>query len=391
MVARSGRLVPWMVPLLALLAALSGAGCSSAPLSCPAGQTACGGTCVDLSSDALHCGACNTTCDAGASCVSGLCGCPSSAPLTCGLRCVDPQTDGANCGRCGHACGLGQCRTGACSCNTSPGSVALCPDDPTTGTCVDLAASASNCGACGNVCTSGETCASCAVGEGCVGKCVCSPPKQVCGTGSAAVCTNVSTDPANCGSCGNACAAGQVCSGGTCQQTCAAGFTLCGTSCVDLRTDPQHCGSCTNACLLGQSCSGGTCQAACTTLTCGGSCCPAPLGSATCCGTSCPVQHKDFVGTTSEITYYNCAPAFVWTLETARTAARAWAPGGNEITPTQSCPNLGGSLCLVWQKALLATDVGCAVFCYSGPFQGAATVTRDYTCPCPTTQQLDWY
>jgi hypothetical protein len=97
------------------------------------------------------------------------------------------------------------------------------------------------------------------------------------------------------------------------------------------------------------------------------------------------------VGTPSEQTYFNCAAPFVWDLGTAQTAARAWAPGGNQITATQSCPTVGGSLCLVWQKSILASDVGCAVFCYSGAFEGAATVTTSYSCPCPVQQQIDWY
>jgi hypothetical protein len=96
------------------------------------------------------------------------------------------------------------------------------------------------------------------------------------------------------------------------------------------------------------------------------------------------------VGTNSEQTYYNCAAPFVWDLGTAQDAARVWSPGGNQITPTQSCPAAGGSLCLVWQKPLVG-ETGCAVFCYSGPFAGAATVTTTYACPCPTQQGTDWY
>lgn len=112
----------------------------------------------------------------------------------------------------------------------------------------------------------------------------------------------------------------------------------------------------------------------------------------TCCGTGCPYQHKNFVGTASEQTYYDCNPSFVWTLETAQAAARAWAPGGIQITPTRSCPAAGGSLCLQWQKPFGALENGCAVFCYSGPFEGVATVTTDYSCPCPIEQQQkNWY
>ena len=50
-------------------------------LTCPTGQTACGGACFDLTSDPLHCGACNVTCNAGASCTGGSCACPADRPV----------------------------------------------------------------------------------------------------------------------------------------------------------------------------------------------------------------------------------------------------------------------------------------------------------------------
>ena len=370
--------------LLALVVAFAAGACTSSTTSCPTGQTACGGSCVDLTSDPLHCGACNITCDAGAGCSAGLCACPPDKPDSCALTCVNVQSDSANCGACGHSCGLGTCSSAACTCDAPSPPIVLCPDgDPTTDTCVNTSSSASNCGACGNVCLAGEVCSS--------STCVCNPPRELCTEGASTVCANLTSNPKHCGSCTTACAAGQVCSSGTCQQACAAGFTLCGTTCVNLQTDPANCGACNRPCTLGQSCSAGICQAACTTLTCGGTCCQAPIAGNACCGPACPYQHRNFVGTSAEQTYFDCNPPFVWTLGTAQTAARAWAPAGNQITPTLSCPTVGGSLCLVWQKPILASDIGCAVFCYAGPFAGAATVTTDYTCPCPTQQRIDWY
>src|SRR5579884_2970045 len=44
----------------------------------------------------------------------------------------------------------------------------------------------------------------------------CTAPRLMCGS----VCTDISSDPANCGSCGHACAGGQNCNGGSCQSTC---------------------------------------------------------------------------------------------------------------------------------------------------------------------------
>lgn len=367
--------------LLALVAAFAASGCTSST-SCPTGQTSCGGACVDLNSSALNCGACSVACFAGLACVDGACAdCPASHPDQCQAQCVNFQNDPSNCGTCGRACGFGTCSSGACQCDPPP--VLLCPNDPSSGTCVNTSSSGSHCGGCNVVCPAGEVCAQSA--------CVCNPPRVSCAEGASTVCTDLASDPNHCGSCTTACVAGQVCSAGTCQQACAAGFTLCGSTCVNLLTDPAHCGSCDRACTLGQSCSGGTCQAACTTLTCGGTCCQAPVAGNSCCGTSCPFQHRNFVGTPSEQTYYNCEPPFIWNLSTAQTAARAWAPNGNQITPTQSCPIGGGSLCLVWQRPIGAFDIGCAVFCYSGPFAATATVTSNFTCPCPTAQGTDWY
>ncbi|HET8723181.1 MAG TPA: hypothetical protein VFM53_03180 [Anaeromyxobacteraceae bacterium] len=367
----------WVLPALFLVA---GAACTSSGTTCPAGQIACGGQCVDPASDPLHCGGCNTACFAGAPCTNGVCACPAGTS-PCGVQCVDLQTDASNCGACGHACGLGTCDAGSCACNPPP--VALCTP-PAAGTCVDTSSNASNCGRCGNVCLAGEVCAS--------STCACDPPRQICAEGATSVCADLQTNPKHCGSCTTACAAGETCAAGTCQRTCAVGYTLCGDTCVNLQTDPAHCGSCTNACLLGQSCSAGTCQSAtCTTLTCTGTCCEAPAAGNACCTGACPFRHRNFIGTPSEMSYFDCNRPFVWTVETAENAARAWAPGGIRITPTQSCPLAGGSLCLVWQRPIGALQIGCAVFCYSGPFAGAATVTSDFTCPCPTTQQIDWY
>jgi hypothetical protein len=61
-------------------------------------------------------------------------------------------------------------------------------------------------------------------------------------------CVNTATDAANCGECGNACAAGEVCSAGDCATECSGGLAACGASCVDLSADAEHCGECTIAC-----------------------------------------------------------------------------------------------------------------------------------------------
>ena len=359
---------------------VAGAGCSSSTISCTAGQTACGNACVDLQTDRLHCGACNISCVVGAPCTDGRCEC-LAGQTKCGNACVDLSTNAANCGTCGHTCGLGTCQGASCACNPTPTTVTVCPPGAfTTGTCIDTATNGANCGGCFDACVPAEVCSA--------SSCQCLPPNTSCPGTPSAVCTNISTDPRNCGTCGTACPAGQSCSLGRCVQTCNPGFTLCGSVCVDLKTDVAHCGSCTSTCQAGQPCSAGTCLASCTTLTCGTKCC---ADRTACCGTSCPYGHQNFVGTPEVKTYYDCTPTGTYNVDTAETAARNWAPNGNRISTTFSCPVAGGgSLCLVWQKPLIGLEVGCGVWCYEGPFAGTLAVSQTSACPCPTALGTDW-
>ncbi len=73
------------------------------------------------------------------------------------------------------------------------------------------------------------------------------------------ICLSTDTDPANCGSCGNACDEGKVCSAGRCTISCSAEFVLCPgiggvDTCVDLDSDRSNCGACGNACPPGSNC-----------------------------------------------------------------------------------------------------------------------------------------
>ncbi|MEO5730947.1 MAG: hypothetical protein ABI134_36275, partial [Byssovorax sp.] len=73
------------------------------------------------------------------------------------------------------------------------------------------------------------------------------------------VCSTLKSDPKNCGSCGVACAEGQVCDLGVCAGGCSPPLVNCSAGCVDEQSDPQHCGACTTVCGAGQICGSGAC------------------------------------------------------------------------------------------------------------------------------------
>jgi hypothetical protein len=75
-------------------------------------------------------------------------------------------------------------------------------------------------------------------------------------TSCSGVCTNLSSDNANCGACGNVCAAATpYCSGGKCS-ACSPGLTSCGSVCTNLDFDNANCGACGVVCPSGTSCQG---------------------------------------------------------------------------------------------------------------------------------------
>jgi len=130
------------------------------------------------------------------------------------------------------------------------------------GVCVDALSDGDNCGGCGVVCGPGSSCAS--------GVCLLTaPPAGVslidCAaqglTDCGGFCTNLSSDASNCGACGNSCALGGYCQGGSCTGlACPDGLTDCGVGyCVDLNSDPNFCGGCQYGCFEGYSCVNGAC------------------------------------------------------------------------------------------------------------------------------------
>lgn len=92
-----------------------------------------------------------------------------------------------------------------------------------------------------------------------------------------------SDDPKNCGGCGVACKAGDICWKGACG--CPSGFTQCGNDCKNLDSDEDNCGACEKKCVAPKgddpewkcganiqppsttwSCEGGGCKISCTAL-----------------------------------------------------------------------------------------------------------------------------
>jgi len=216
---------------------------------CTEGWSACDGRCVDLTSDAEHCGECFALCGADQTCSGGSCTgstCPTGEQLCDGL-CVDTLSDARHCGRCGNSCPFEvECAGGLCQDTCTGSGLMRCG-----GTCVDLYSNPAHCGACSRACPAGSTCAEGACQDPCVSRGL---------TSCSGTCVDLTSNPSHCGACGRGCGTSSLCMDGGCVTDCAAiELTSCGGSCVDLTTDTSHCGACYRSCASGETCSLGSC------------------------------------------------------------------------------------------------------------------------------------
>jgi hypothetical protein len=224
------------------LVAASGGG-SGELTDCADGHALCGDACVDIESDAAHCGSCGAACADGEVCAAGKCvseagGACAMGQTRCSGTCLDLQADAANCGACGNACSAPAnsdvaCNAGVCesSCQAGFGD---CNGDPTDGCETDLNTTLEHCGACNAGCVAGENvdAAACAAGVCTVGAC-----KTGFGDCDGDVLTGcervLNFDDGHCSMCGMGCdtGAGQECVEGSCiVPVIRSNLLLCGTS-----------------------------------------------------------------------------------------------------------------------------------------------------------------
>jgi len=139
--------------------------------SCTEGRSPCSQGCFDLITDADHCGECSEQCDVGGSCNGGDCidACNDACDRTtetcvaqtcecrsefdsCGGECVDLQTNPLHCGECDRECGDDPCGSGDCQ-PQGCGSLDQCG-----GSCVDLQTDPLHCRECDRTCDGDEDC-----------------------------------------------------------------------------------------------------------------------------------------------------------------------------------------------------------------------------------------
>jgi len=164
------------------------------------------------------CGSCFSSCGTGSSCINQVCRCDNPANGLCKKGgysfCADFTTSATHCGKCFSPCPAGSaCVAGKCQC---PAGQTICSDKSGTdwvNRCFNLQNNPDRCGACDVRCGPGVNCVNgvCSCGAGLT---PCSNPDLVIDTMQVKTCVNTSSDPGNCGTCGNKCTTQQICDAG---------------------------------------------------------------------------------------------------------------------------------------------------------------------------------
>jgi hypothetical protein len=205
-------------------------------------------------------------------------GCPPGYHR-CGVQCVssnDPQTGcgSLECMPCSLPHATAQCLGGTCRVASCTGTWRDCNGQPADGCEVQSSSDPKNCGTCGNGCPPSMGTPFCNNGQCTASNCP-SGTADCDGAASNGCEVATLTDTKNCGGCGIACSANNatpICQAGKCGiGACATGFGDCdglpGNGCeVDLGTSSAHCGGCGKACTASNAT--GTCAAASCTLQC---------------------------------------------------------------------------------------------------------------------------
>jgi hypothetical protein len=238
---------------------------------------------ANLNSSVASCGTCGHACTAAnatpacsagacaiAACNAGFADCDRSVANGCE---IDTRSDLANCGACGHACGSANgsasCSGGTCQLQCTPG-FADCNGVNADGCEVNMLFDPANCGACGLVCVTPNGTPSCSAAICTVA--ACNPGRADCNLLGGDGCeVDIASDPNNCGGCGIVCSVANgtpACVAGQCQvASCNAGFLDCNGNPADGcetngSADPANCGTCGHACAVANGtagCGAGVC------------------------------------------------------------------------------------------------------------------------------------
>jgi hypothetical protein len=158
------------------------------------------------------------------------------------------------------ACSGTQCAVGECS-----GAFENCDGSAANGCEANPSSDPQNCGACGNVCVTPHANPLCEDGECNAGSC--EPNWENCdGMGANGCEANLLNDPQNCGACDNACSQFESCQNGQCVIDCPDGTGDCdgdpGNGCETQLNTAENCGFCGDACDLANAaatCTAGAC------------------------------------------------------------------------------------------------------------------------------------